>query len=61
MHFDDARLQRLVRHHSRRQIFAGAWTRLLAGDAWQRREELAAARRRDFLWFIRQHRVEAIA
>ncbi|HTX01431.1 MAG TPA: galactosyltransferase-related protein, partial [Acidimicrobiales bacterium] len=61
MHFDEARLQRLVRHHSRRPAFGGAWTRLLAGDAWQQRAELAARRRHDFPWFVRHHDVTALA
>jgi GT2 family glycosyltransferase len=61
MHFDEARLERLVRHHARRPAFGGAWTRLLAGDAWQRRAELAAARQRDFPWFVRHLKVEPLA
>lgn len=61
LHFDRERLNRLVRHHARRKAFAGTWTRLLASDAWQRRAELAELRARDFAWFVRHHRVEALA
>jgi GT2 family glycosyltransferase len=61
LHFDERRLARLVRHHARRPAFAGAWTRLLAGDAWRRRRELDARRVRDLEWFVARHGVRAIA
>lgn len=61
LHFDERRLERLVRHHARRPAFAPAWTRLLAGRAWETRRELLARRVHDLDWFIDRHDVPALA
>jgi GT2 family glycosyltransferase len=61
LHFGAVGIERVVSHHARRDVFAGAWTRLLDSDAWQRRRELDSRRSHDIEWFARKFGIDAIS
>jgi GT2 family glycosyltransferase len=58
VHFNEERTRLLTAAISGKQAFPGAFARLLAGDAWSRRQEIRAARLHDDAWFFKKFEME---
>jgi GT2 family glycosyltransferase len=60
IHFGSSRLQHLFQGQAPHSAFPAAFARLVASDAWSRRNEIHAIRRHDEDWFFRKFNMDQI-
>ena len=61
LHFSPPRVARLISSLAPRSGFAEAFTQLMEGDAWRKREDLKVVRVRDDDWFFDRFQIDCLS